>query len=655
MVEVDLESLSGLTPRDKVVTAEEAIALIRDGDTVVAEGFAGQCFAEELTLALEARFLQSGTPRGLTLAFAVAQGNREGRGFDRLCYEGLLERAIGGHWGMSGALGKMAVDNKIEAYNLPQGVIAQLFRDTAAGKPGLLTRVGLGTFVDPRQGGGKINEKTTEDRVELMSIGGREYLFYKAFEDLDVAFLRGTTADPNGNITMEHEGLYLESLAVATAVHNAGGLVIVQVERIAERGALSAQDVKVPGVLVDCVVVSRPEHHTQTWGTAYSAALSGELRVPLSSVPALPMSIRKVIARRAAMELRPNAVVNLGIGIPEGVASVAAEERLLDYLVLTAEPGVIGGMPTGGLDFGCAINGDTILDQPAQFDFYDGGGLDAAFLGMAQADAAGNVNVSRFGPKLAGSGGFINISQNAKKVVFLGSFLAPARTTVVDGKIVVADGVAAPKFLDSVEQRTFSGQYAGAAGQPVLYVTERCVFRLVPDGLELIEIAPGVDLDKDVLAHVGFTPIIDGEPKLMDARIFRDEPMGLKEELLTVPLDMRFTYDAERNTFFINMEGMSVNTQTEAEAVVAEIDKRLAAVGKKVPVVVNYDNFYLTPGLVDYYAAAVRSLAERYYENVTRYTTSSFMRLKLSGHLSQRGLAPHIYESRTEALDRLNK
>lgn len=655
MVEVDLESLSGLTPRDKVVTAEEAIALIRDGDTVVAEGFAGQCFAEELTLALEARFLQSGTPRGLTLAFAVAQGNREGRGFDRLCYEGLLERAIGGHWGMSGALGKMAVDNKIEAYNLPQGVIAQLFRDTAAGKPGLLTRVGLGTFVDPRQGGGKINEKTTEDRVELMSIGGREYLFYKAFEDLDVAFLRGTTADPNGNITMEHEGLYLESLAVATAVHNAGGLVIVQVERIAERGALSAQDVKVPGVLVDCVVVSRPEHHTQTWGTAYSAALSGELRVPLSSVPALPMSIRKVIARRAAMELRPNAVVNLGIGIPEGVASVAAEERLLDYLVLTAEPGVIGGMPTGGLDFGCAINGDTILDQPAQFDFYDGGGLDAAFLGMAQADAAGNVNVSRFGPKLAGSGGFINISQNAKKVVFLGSFLAPARTTVVDGKIVVADGVAAPKFLDSVEQRTFSGQYAGAAGQPVLYVTERCVFRLVPDGLELIEIAPGVDLDKDVLAHVGFTPIIDGEPKLMDARIFRDEPMGLKEELLTVPLDMRFTYDAERNTFFINMEGMSVNTQTEAEAVVAEIDKRLAAVGKKVPVVVNYNNFYLTPGLVDYYAAAVRSLAERYYENVTRYTTSSFMRLKLSGHLSQRGLAPHIYESRTEALDRLNK
>ncbi|MUL49780.1 acyl CoA:acetate/3-ketoacid CoA transferase [Mycobacterium sp. CBMA293] len=654
-MEIDAASLSGLTPRDKIVTAAEAVALIRDGDTVVAEGFAGQCFAEELTLALEARFLQSGSPRDLTLAFAVAQGDRQGRGFDRLCYEGLLKRAIGGHWGMSGDLGKMAVDNKIEAYNLPQGVIAQLFRDSAAGKPGLLTRVGLGTFVDPRQGGGKINEATTADRVELMSVGGEEYLFYKAFERLDVAFLRGTTADPNGNITMEHEGLYLESLAVATAVHNAGGLVIVQVQRIAERGALSAQDVKIPGVLVDCVVVSTPEHHTQTWGTTYSAALSGELRVPLSSVPPLPMSVRKVIARRAAMELRPNGVVNLGIGIPEGIASVAAEEQLLDYLVLTAEPGVIGGMPTGGTDFGCAINGDAILDQPAQFDFYDGGGLDAAFLGMAQADAQGNVNVSRFGPKLAGSGGFINISQNAKKVVFLGSFMAPARTTVVDGKIVIGDGVAAPKFLENVEQRTFSGQYAAAAGRSVLYVTERCVFRLTPNGLELIEIAPGVDLDKDVLAHVGFTPLIHEAPKLMDVRIFRDEPMGLKEELLTVPMEVRFTYDAERDMFFINMEGMSLHTQEEAEAIVAEIEKRLAAVGKKVPVVVNYDNFYLSPALADYYASAVRGLAERYYENVTRYTTSSFMRLKLSGHLSQRGLAPHIYESQHEALDWLNQ
>jgi len=646
---------SGLTARDKIVTAHEAVALIRDGDTVVAEGFAGQCFAEELTLALEARFLQTGAPRDLTLAFTVAQGNREGRGFDRLCHEGLLKRAIGGHWGMAGELGKMAVDNTIEAYNLPQGVIAQLFRDTAAGKPGLLTRVGLDTFVDPRNGGGKINDATTEDRVELMSIGGEEYLFYKAFERLDAAFLRGTTADPNGNITMEREALFLESLAVATAVHNKGGLVIVQVERIADVGALSPKDVKIPGVLVDCVVVSRPEHHPQTWGTQYSPALSGELRVPLSSIPSLELSVRKVIARRAAMELRPNAVVNLGIGIPEGIASVAAEEHILSYIILTAEPGVIGGMPTGGLDFGSAINGEAILEQPAQFDFYDGGGLDAAFLGMAQADAHGNVNVSRFGPKLAGSGGFINISQNAKKVVFLGTFLAPCRTEVVDGHIAVDDAVAAPKFLDCVEQRTFSGSYAAGAGQPVLYVTERCVFRLTQAGLQLIEIAPGIDLERDVLAHVGFTPIIDGEPKLMDTRIFRDEPMRLKDDLLTVPLEARFTHDADRNIFFLNMEGMSLNTDGEADAITAEIEKRLAAIGKKVPVAVNYDNFYLAPDLADKYASVVRGLAERYYESVTRYTTSSFMRLKLSGHLTERGLAPHIYESRQEALDWLNR
>ena len=649
------ESLSGFTTRDKIVTAAEAVALIRDGDTIVAEGFAGQCFAEELTLALEARFLQTGTPRDLTLAFTVAQGNRQGRGFDRLCYEGLLKGAIGGHWGMSGELGKMAVDNKIEAYNLPQGVIAQLFRDTAAGKPGLLTRVGLDTFVDPRNGGGKINDTTTEDRVELMTVGGEEYLFYKAFERLDVAFLRGTTADPAGNITMEREALFLESLAIATAVHNSGGLVIVQVERIADIGALSPKDVKIPGVLVDCVVVSTPEHHTQTWGTQYSPAMSGELRVPLSSIPPLQLSVRKVIARRAAMELRPNAVVNLGIGMPEGIASVAAEEHVLSYIILTAEPGVIGGMPTGGPDFGSAINGDAIVEQPAQFDFYDGGGLDAAFLGMAQADAQGNVNVSRFGPKLAGSGGFINISQNAKKVVFLGTFLAPCRTEVVDGRIAVGDAVAAPKFLDCVEQRTFSGQYAAREGRPVLYVTERCVFQLAPEGLQLIEIAPGIDLEKDVLAHVGFTPIIDGEPKLMDTRIFRDEPMGLKDDLLTVPVEARFIYDAERNIFFLNLEGMSLYTREDADAITAEIEKRLAAVGKKVPVVVNYDNFYLAPDLADRYASIVRGLAERYYESVTRYTTSSFMRLKLSGHLTERGLAPHIYESRQEALGWLKR
>ena len=642
------EFVSGMAPRDKIVTAAEAVALIRDGDTVVVEGFAGQCFAEELTLALEARFLQTGTPRDLTLAFTVAQGNREGRGSDRLCYEGLLKRAIGGHWGMSGELGKMAVENKIDAYNLPQGVIAQLFRDTAAGKPGLLTRVGLDTFVDPRNGGGKINERTTEDRVELMTVGGQEYLFYKAFERLDVAFLRGTTADPNGNIAMEREALFLESLAVATAVHNAGGLVIVQVERIAEAGSLHPKDVKIPGVLVDCVVVSTPEHHPQTWGTQYSPAMSGELRVPLSSVPPLELSVRKVIARRAAMELRPNAVVNLGIGIPEGVASVAAEEHVLSYITLTAEPGVIGGMPTGGRDFGSAINGDAILDQPAQFDFYDGGGLDAAFLGMAQADAQGNVNVSRFGPRLAGSGGFINISQNAKRVAFLGTFLAPCRTQVVDGRIVVSDdGVAAPKFLASVEQRTFSGQYAAAAGQPVLYVTERCVFRLTAGGLELIEVAPGVDIERDIIARLPFRPLMR-EVQIMDPRLFTEGTMGLRERMLELPLGERISYDPERNTLFLNFEGLHLRDLSQLEALRDAVTAKCQTIGKRMAVVVSYDQFVLDPGLETAYAATVADLERDCYGAVSRYTTSAFMRLKLAQVIT-REVQPHIFESLQDA------
>src|SRR5271157_5183922 len=632
---VPAESLSGSSVRDKVVTAAEAVRLVRDGDSVVVDGFMGQCFAEELTLALEQRFLLTGTPRDLGLVFTMAAGNRLGRGLDRLAHKGLLKRAVGGHWGLSPELGKMAVDNIIEAHNLPQGVISQLFRDTAAGKPGLLTRVGLGTFVDPRHGGGKINERTTEDRVELITLGGAEYLFYKVLP-LDVAFLRGTTADPEGNITMEREALTMEALAVATAVHNAGGLVIVQVERVAESGSLSPREVKIPGVLVDCVVVSQPGHHWQTFGTSYSAALSGELRRVRNSVPPLELTERKVIARRAAMELRPDSVVNLGIGLPEGVANVAAEEHILDYLTLTAEPGPMGGMPAAGLDFGSALNAQAILDQPSQFDFYDGGGLDAAVLGMAQADRLGNVNVSRFGPKLAGSGGFINISQNAKR-------------------LVIADGAVALKFLADVEQRTFSGPYAAAADQPVLYVTERCMFQLTPDGLELTEIAAGVDLEKDVLAHIGFEPIIRGEPKLMDARIFAAGPMGLKDDLLTIPLEARFAYDAERNIFFLNMEGMSLVSEDEVQAIGTEVGKRLAVIGKKVQMVINYDNFYLDPALADDYKALIRSLAERYYASATRYTTSSFMRLKLSEHLSDRGLAPHIYESRQEAMNWLGK
>ena len=640
--------------RDKVVTADEAVRLIRDGDTVAIDCFGGECFPEELTIALEQRFLATGAPRDLGLVFDVAPGDRRGRGLDRICHPGLLGHAIAGHWSFCPAIQKLAVENKIAAHNLPLGVLAQLFRDTAAGKPGLLTHVGLGTFVDPRFGGGKVNERTTEDRVELLTLGGQEYLFYKALS-LDVALLRGTTADPDGNTTMEREALTLEAVSVATAVHNAGGLVIVQVERLATSGSLNARDVKIPGVLVDCVVVSTPEHHWQTFTTVYSPAYSGEVHVPLRRAAApMPLNERKVIARRAALELHANSVVNLGVGMPEALASVAQEEHILDFLTLTAEPGVIGGMPAGGLDFGVAVNAHAIIDQPYQFDFYDGGGLDAAFLGLAQADRQGNINVSRFGAKLAGCGGFIDISQNAKEVIFLGTFLTPSRTHVEDGHLVVDPTPAAAKFVDTVEQRTFSGAQAVKTGQPVLYITDRCVFRLTENGLQLTEVAPGVDIDKDILAHMSFEPIIDDEPILMDSRIFAPEKMDLKEHLLSVPLDARFAYDAKRNVFFLNMEGITVTTAAEAEAIRSAIEARLLKVGQKVHLVANYDNFFLPPDLYDFWVASIQDFADRFYLSASRYTTSSFMRLKLRDQLASRGVAPHIYESRTEAIASLS-
>jgi propionate CoA-transferase len=511
----------------RVITAEEAAKLVADNDTILIGGSgAGHSVPDTLIGAVARRFKAEGGPRRIATVHPVGLGDRGGRGIGHLAHPGLLKRVVCGTLVDSPPVERMAAADEIEAYTLPQGCLSQLTREIAAGRPGLVTHVGLGTFVDPRHGGGRQSACAKEDLVELIEIGGREYLFFKAFH-VDVAFIRGTTADEDGNITMEHEAVFGEMLSMAQAARRCGGLVIAQVKRLAIRGTLPPKQVKVPGMLVDAVVVDPDQ--TQTFFTVHDPAYAGEMKVPLQHIAALPFSPRKAIARRAALELFPGAICNLGSGVSTGIASIATEEAALDAVVLTNEQGLIGGAPATGNEPGAGRNYTAMIDQPYQFDFYDGGGLDLAFLSFAEVDQRCNVNVSRFGGRIVGPGGFINISQNAKTIVFSGTFTAGGLDIAwPGGRAAIAREGKERKFVRTVEQVTYSGPLAARNCQRALYVTERAVFRRNEAGrLELIEVAPGVDIERDILAHMAFRPDVAAGVKTMDERIFRPEPMGL--------------------------------------------------------------------------------------------------------------------------------
>ncbi len=597
---------------NKVVSADEAIAHIGEGAVVATTGFVQSCIPEALHAALEKRFVETGAPRDLTLIMCAGAGDSKGLGTGRLHHEGLLKRVIAANFGRMPKVAEAAQDDKIQAYNLPQGVISKLYRSCASGSPGLFTRVGLHTYVDPRLGGGKVNTRTKEDLVKLVEVDGKEWLFYKA-TPIDVALIRATSADPLGNLSMEKEALTLDVLAQAMAAHNNGGLVIAQVERVVAEGSIKPKDVKVPGILVDCVVIADPpEMHRMNYGVMYDPGLAGEVRVTVDSLPTMALDERKIIARRAAFELPPNGVINLGVGAPDGVANVANEEKVTPYLVMTTEAGAVGGVLAGGSSFGSSANAHSILDQNQMFDFYHGGGLDLTCLGMAECDSLGNVNTSKFGGKLNGCGGFIDISQNARAVVFAGTFTAGGlKVAIEDGKLRILQEGRAKKFVRQVEQVTFSGQYAAQKSQPVLYVTERCVFQLTEHGLELIEVAPGIDIERDILPHMAFKPHIH-KPVPMNPAIFLDKPIGLLGDLLNENLKDRVNYDAGRNVLFVNLEAWSARKKADIVDLQKVLVNASQAAGKRVDAVINQDGCRIAEDLYDDYANMVAYVSKNY-------------------------------------------
>ncbi len=516
----------------QVITAEQAARLIKDGDTVALSGFGLACVNQEVIAALEQRWLDTSEPRGLTIVNSSAVGARGKReGLSKLAYEGLVGRWIGGIMSASPALGALAMEDKLECYNLPQGVITALYREIAAHRPGVITKVGLGTFVDPRVEGGKVNGVTTEDIVSVIELDGQEYLYFRSF-GIDVGLIRGTYVDEAGNLTMEHEGLKMEVLPIAQAVHNSGGIVIAQAKQRVRAGSLDPNLVRVPGNIVDYVVISTPENHMQTEYTQYNPAFSGQVKVPTSGFAPVPLTERKLMARRAAAEVRPGDVMNLGVGVPAEVGVILSDEGVADYALMTTEAGAVGGVAADDKNFGHCYNALAQLAMHEQFDFYDGGGLDLTVLGLAQADSHGNLNVSRFSGRVAGCGGFINITATAKRIVFVGTFTAGGlELEIADGELHILQEGRHRKFLQDVEQITFSGEQSAKIGQKVLYVTERAVFELVDGVVTLVEIAPGIDVQTQVLDQMDFRPAIAEPLRTMDPGMFRETWGDLKHTI----------------------------------------------------------------------------------------------------------------------------
>ena len=516
---------------NRVVTAQDAVNLIKDGDTVVVGGSAGMGVAESVLVAMEKQFLDVERPRDLTIIHTTGVGAVKDRGRNRLVHKGLVKRVIGGNYGLQLPFMKeLIVTNEIEAYNFPQGVLCQLYRAMAAKQPGVVTHVGLNTYMDPRQEGGRMNEKTTKDLIEVVELAGREWLFYKA-PVANVALVRGTTADEDGNVSMEHEATTLDALSIAQAVHNAGGTGICQVKRLARRGTLHPQMVRIPGFLIDAFVVDSDQW--QNYAEPFDPSRCGEITRPLATLAPDPLSARRVIARRAAFELSTGAAFNLGVGVSAAIPNVVAEEGIEDLVTLTVEAGVIGGIPGEGLYFGSSYNPRAIMDQAYMFDFYSGGGLDVAFVSFAEVDGDGNVNVTRFGDRNDGAGGFLEITQNAKRIVFSGTLTGGGlKVSIAEGNVRIKQEGSIRKFVPQVGQISYNGRLGQERGQETMFVSERAVLRMTSEGLMVTEIAPGARLQEDVLDQLGFAPKVSPDLRPMDERIFRLGAMGLCHEIM---------------------------------------------------------------------------------------------------------------------------